>query len=382
MSAGKQVGGSGQAPNPQEVGGAGQVLNRQEAPKSEERRYPSEQDLDLALARADALLDEGKEQEAFELLRQAATTFPADDASVFAQGVILDRWERRDEAALAMEEALRRNPGNLPAAISLAGLLFEAGDAMTAMQTIHAAVASEPLMDSTLHERFLVLQSMVEHDALEQLLIHFSQCEAGFCNDKVLRGIARHIGVLLGRRIESCRRDPALRDGFLCSSESGLLRAAVIDGVELVVMDSADEVLLRRPLLLPTVDSLKAKPSRLPEGMVETTLSFPASGDGTRKMLEYVSVVAAFLAAIPDLLEYDILGAKRWEEHIDFEPRAWKQVFNALSAGKPWRLRGRFETRQYCIELSALQDEGGTMLVRSDPERVEKLLALYQKLMN
>jgi tetratricopeptide (TPR) repeat protein len=91
-----------------------------------------------------ALLSEGRFQEAEQEFRRALEIDPVRDRAHYGLGLALDRQGRHEESMSAQRDAVRSNPSFAPAHLALGLALSEQGRREEAVQHLQRAVALEP----------------------------------------------------------------------------------------------------------------------------------------------------------------------------------------------------------------------------------------------
>ncbi len=87
----------------------------------------------------------GKTQEALLVAEQALEQLPNDSEVVYEYGHILEKLGKHDEASAQFHEAIRLNPANSMARMSIAAALLKKGDHAAAAQQIQVAISDTPI---------------------------------------------------------------------------------------------------------------------------------------------------------------------------------------------------------------------------------------------
>ncbi len=333
--------------------------------------------LDAALRKSAELFHGGQLQSALELSQIIAERYPEDAQSLYTQGLIYEKWEQGDNAMLCLEQALERRPDFSDAALSLALLRYDVGNLPGAAAAIRQGLAAQPIENTA--ERLLLLKEMVEQDALQSLLIHAAQVEAGYVRAVALKTIARAISTLLAESIDSCHTDPAEVDTFFLRGPQTAYRAVLDAGADLIITNHRDEEVYRK-----TIVSQNEGPQsgiyELPDDRAHVTYPFQAGPVGVRHFLAYVHTLCNFLGTLPDRL-YLVSRPNEgepWDPPTYFDHRAWRDISAALAdATAPWRIDFFLKTKDIYIEGHAGNDDPPSIALTADHHRLEPLEKLY-----
>ncbi|MBI4859320.1 MAG: tetratricopeptide repeat protein [Candidatus Riflebacteria bacterium] len=101
-------------------------------------------DREMVLNDAFILFSRGDEARSLEVLEHYSRTFGSDSGSLLTEGLVRLRMGQKDDAAECLESALRRNPQNLSAVLTIVPVLVTMDQAARALRVISAAEAEYP----------------------------------------------------------------------------------------------------------------------------------------------------------------------------------------------------------------------------------------------